>query len=605
MTEQKKIEVRAIKLVDELNNVSSDKPKNSRFVYYDIKTDAFRFKIGGVFVTDKPALTKSVFVEYVLKDEKNKIAELESDRDAFVDAMIKRAKAIYKRNDKVTEPVITHDDGLNEWTVENLLWWLRMTKVATHDVRFVIKPRRAENTYSLLIKDDPISIVQSMIDFDSAVDPDVKLFTRIRENFKKQFERKFAGDTDVKISFYDKYYKAPKGEGDEPELKVPSILKYLTDNWNEIQTSELMVISGIEMFSNDISVPAYSHIDLDRLNAPAGGNESVIVGWLRSVFRQDQIDVLRAYLYGIFVADFDSRQTVYIEDQRGKTGKSTFIHAFTEYLDSFAPDIYTAMNTKSFSSQFAFKSFLNKRLAIESDVKNAKIAMTDVFHKITGGDTVSVEAKGVDAFTARVQCKVLMMGNISLELNTSNEHETSRMIYLVMTEMSEDYLKTVAILNADGTVNRSKSGSYRYEDPKAFKQALSDEMPSFIANSREFYEQYSNGTEISVPTKIVDDMFNRASSENMLDFSEFAESHLDFADAGSDEFKELELKTADLKVAWRNVSHDRSSFTFAELKKYLETTRHVEFKRGNRRHSGHGQFNGARGVRLKDNIEVF
>lgn len=93
----------------------------------------------------------------------------------------------------------------------------------------------------------------------------------------------------------------------------------------------------------------------------------------------------------------------------GNTGKSQFIKLLEHLVgeeNTVAIDL-REMNT----NRFALSSALGKRLIIDPDVRSLKLDDISTIKQITGGDTLTFEAKGKDAIHGRYNGTVVMAAN--------------------------------------------------------------------------------------------------------------------------------------------------------------------------------------------------
>ena len=445
--------------------------------------------------------TMSSEIHVTVSDVEEQLAELE----AIVNQNEREKKAENKENKELMAAEV-----LNEYTTHKILWWLRTAVLDDGSVRMVIRTSNSTNSYFLIKNQTGVGIVKALL---GVAKP---LLAQAKDALAIGFEEK-------KVSFMGRYKDV-----------APDLARYLDDNMNNIFSDDSITLdTRIESFTNDSEVPAFAHVDLARLSPITTWGEGfpTISGWLGAMLRPDQAEVLMAYLYGAMCKDFNSRQGLYLEDLVGNTGKSTFMGEYIDYLRSIDPNLVASMDTKNIKNQFAFAQFYGKRIVVDPDTQNPHILHSSVYHKITGGDMVPIEMKGQDVFSARLKCFPIMMGNISLEINTSDEHERSRIIYLKVRRLPEAYLKTQCLVDTQtGELVRDTFGATVFRGDTRFKENVRAEMGNFLGYCKVWYDYLSGGGQIRLPDSISKDMLDSARSEDEDEFDRFLEENIEFGE---------------------------------------------------------------------------
>jgi hypothetical protein len=104
-----------------------------------------------------------------------------------------------------------------------------------------------------------------------------------------------------------------------------------------------------------------------------------------------------------------------------------------------------------------------KILVLFPDCKNEKLLMSEFVRNISSGDLVPIERKGVDAFSAELNARLIVASNSAPDL-TSGNADLSRLIYL-------------------------KVAPSLVKDDPTFEQRLIDEYPHFVAHCLADYQE--------------------------------------------------------------------------------------------------------------------
>lgn len=435
----------------------------------------------------------------------------------------------------------------------------------------VLRCKEGGQGYGKLIDNIMSSLVQAGVD------------KKIKKAFKKGFCEEVANSSN--------YYK-------DDNLVTPLLKTYLSDNIDNIlSSSDFYVNEEIVNFTNDENTLAFTQ--MLHLEEPSYLPTPTIDKWLSEVLREDQIACFRAWLYATTQDVSKIRQVAWLVDLKGNTGKSSFIGAFDRWFSEHAPNSVTSFNPKSMNSQFGMSQMYGYRIGTNADVKNTMLLKSTEFHSITGGDNVGVEFKGQNSFKAKMYSMFLLASNVKPSVSINDEHETSRILYLPMSPMGDEYLKTQCVLDDNGEIKRNNLGAISWRSDNNFDQHLYEEMDDFIINSKPYYEALGTRNAIIISNHIVQDMktdLNDVTSENVEDFvnrefsfgKNFFVTNKDFKemlDNNNDEIKEF----GDSYNTPRDV-----------IKKYLESKHNVKFKQvvlpdGSRPR-------GAQGIALKDSI---
>lgn len=130
----------------------------------------------------------------------------------------------------------------------------------------------------------------------------------------------------------------------------------------------------------------------------------------------------------LLVADYRPKRFVVFQGA-GDCGKSVLgnlIASFFERGDSAALADY------QFGERFALSFIANALICLCMDLSGGTIdaKAVSVLKQITGGDMVSIEGKGKDAYSARIRCKVLFATNFPIRMKC-RDHAFARRLLLV------------------------------------------------------------------------------------------------------------------------------------------------------------------------------
>lgn len=125
----------------------------------------------------------------------------------------------------------------------------------------------------------------------------------------------------------------------------------------------------------------------------------------------------------------------YMEDNRqdyilfimsdGGQGKSTF----TNFLKQLFRNEYYSADSR-FMNNFTTASWASARLVVFSDCTNKFIDNSHILKQISGGDDVQIEGKGIQAYSGKLDCKLLFIGNEPLSYNIMDTGMQRRFINL-------------------------------------------------------------------------------------------------------------------------------------------------------------------------------
>lgn len=149
--------------------------------------------------------------------------------------------------------------------------------------------------------------------------------------------------------------------------------------------------------------------------------------WDQFLSRVDYKEVLMSWVWTIFDEKDRGRQLLWLQGN-GKDGKTTFSNAIRK-IYGITHSAILDDNLLS-NSRFAAGSLYGKRFVANQECQKTKIFSYPLIKSLTGGDAVSIEIKGEQAFTAPCYAKILICSNKKPEVDFTLPSESSRMLFL-------------------------------------------------------------------------------------------------------------------------------------------------------------------------------
>lgn len=277
-------------------------------------------------------------------------------------------------------------------------------------------------------------------DFRNLLERDDRL-----EEFEKDWKDECMNDYDFFKQFCPCRYKNGKEIVDKsgnPQLIYPEAYQFL---YTDIQNVKMKPEEFPRALSNNPNKPAFSVIDLNYLSTYKPGDTSVVDEWMTSRLRNDQIDIIKKILARTLIADAPDLHGLYIRDESGERGKSTFINA----LDK----AYTKLGLKTCNMTLAgqtdkhsYVQYLGASIAFNADVKSPNFIQTDLYHHVTAGDIVTIDPKGGMPFKAYIKVTPILAGNEPIQYDSDKHHMDRRIAYIEMQQVDEEYKKRHTVM---------------------------------------------------------------------------------------------------------------------------------------------------------------
>lgn len=137
--------------------------------------------------------------------------------------------------------------------------------------------------------------------------------------------------------------------------------------------------------------------------------------------------ILEAVGY-LLVSDYGAKRFVVFQGP-GDTGKSLLGNLISSF---FPPEACASLSDFQFGERFALSFIARAQLCLSMDLAEGVIdsKAVAVLKQITGGDLLSIEGKGRDAYSDRIRCKILFGTNHPVQLK-SRDHAFARRLLLV------------------------------------------------------------------------------------------------------------------------------------------------------------------------------
>jgi len=322
--------------------------------------------------------------------------------------------------------------------------------------------------------------------------------------------------------------------------KLIDIYEALTDNIFALKDSSNTVdTTDIKPYS--LSKEDYSFHKLNSIEMVKPESVSYITQWLRNRLTEDEIDVLKAWIYGVFDDKNKGRQIMYLYDPHGHSGKSTFLNAvFTPLIRQDL--VYSITKTdNSIGGRFDAYSYYDKRLMIWGDCKNANFIKTSTLHSLTGSDTISVEGKGLRSFNYRPNIKIIIGSNIAPNIDTSALHEISRII-LLKWKMNDQAKAEITTKDENGNIKKFSNGTAIVHGDSTLEERLRKSLPEFLYECKIAYDKLCKDGATVDASNIAQNTMDIATDDETF-YDDFFDSYFVKSESASD-FVSIEEITA-------------------------------------------------------------
>ena len=146
----------------------------------------------------------------------------------------------------------------------------------------------------------------------------------------------------------------------------------------------------------------------------------------------------------LLVPDYRAKRFVVFQGE-GDCGKSVL----GNLISSFFPEgDYASLADYQFGERFAMATIANCHLCLSMDLSDGVIdsRAVSVLKQLTGDDPISIEAKGKDAYTGRIRCKILFATNNPIKLKSRHQPFARRLLLMPFLYPVPDWKKDRSLL---------------------------------------------------------------------------------------------------------------------------------------------------------------
>ena len=238
---------------------------------------------------------------------------------------------------------------------------------------------------------------------------------------------------------------------------------------------------------------------------------------LSNRFSPDESRVFMAAVGQVYDPFNRSRQLIYIYDPKGRSGKSRILETVFAPLKSCT----CGLSKSSLNNQFGFAKVWDKQLVTIGDNKNSMLLHSQIIHSMTGGDALDVEYKGENSFSASFKGHVWVCGNVCPEIDTSAEHEVSRLVLLEIRNFK----------SFKGAYFTEHGRTYIGKGDETWPTKLAQELPAFLFKCMQVYTATCpDRGDIILPSCVQDNIRELCLDDSVAAFEDFFNQRLEAAD---------------------------------------------------------------------------
>ncbi len=287
----------------------------------------------------------------------------------------------------------------------------------------------------------------------------------------------------------------PHLEDQRHKFTLSAFLKFIIPNFLLVDES-LLLDTEPKRFSWEADDFAFKKFDMGTVQA--GPTPT----WNEFLSRLDYPEVFQAWVWSLFEPTNNVRQVLWMQGG-GNDGKSSVQKALERM---FGENHVYAMKVGDEHEKWFANSVYGKCLVNYADCSNIYLLRTNSIKQLTGGDTTSIEGKGVNAFRGKIYAKLLVTSNQKPMINPESDAETSRLIVLTVKSLPE------AAKDA-GFENRLVA------EQSAFLHACQVSYQALIA---------PGNNRIELPIGLTDRILSECASEMYYVLQDFVDRHLEF-----------------------------------------------------------------------------
>lgn len=287
----------------------------------------------------------------------------------------------------------------------------------------------------------------------------------------------------------------PHLEGQRNKYTLSAFLKFIIPNFLLVDERFLLDCEP-KRFSWEPDDFAFKKFDMGSV---ASGPTPT---WDQFLARLDYPDVFQAWVWSLFEPTNNVRQVMWLQGG-GNDGKSSVQKALERM---FGEQHVYAMKTGDEHEKWFANSVYGKCLVNYADCSNIYLLRTNSIKQLTGGDTTSIEGKGVNAFRGKIYAKLLVTSNQKPMINPESEAETSRLIVITVKPLAES------------------------DKDAGFEERLVAEQSAFLHACQEKFATHvaKGNNKLELPVGLADKMLSECASEMYYVMQDFVDKHLEF-----------------------------------------------------------------------------
>lgn len=258
----------------------------------------------------------------------------------------------------------------------------------------------------------------------------------------------------------------------------------------------LCILQGTpSLISWSPETPAFRVLDPSKLVSGPTPN------WDSFLSRVNFPDIFMAFVWCIFEPSNTGRQSLWIRGE-GNDGKSSAVNAIAAFIGR----AHVHSITKgSYNERFFNSGAYGKRLSIYMDCKNPYIYGSEKIKSMLGRDSVEIERKFENPFTAQLDNKLLVLANCYPKINYSDKSERTRLLMCEIATYKDEY-----------------------GDPD-FEYHLEAEFPAFLLRCKEAYlKACPNNANLRLPKDMVNRIKSQCAAKEFELMEQFVETRLVF-----------------------------------------------------------------------------
>lgn len=287
----------------------------------------------------------------------------------------------------------------------------------------------------------------------------------------------------------------PGLEDQRHKFTLSAFLKFIIPNFLLVD-ERFLLDSEPKRFSWETEDFAFKKFDMGTVH------EGPTPTWNEFLGRLDYPEVFKAWVWSLFEPTNNVRQVLWMQGG-GNDGKSSVQKALERM---FGENHVYAMKVGDEHEKWFANSVYGKCLVNYADCSNIYLLRTNSIKQLTGGDTTSIEGKGVNAFRGKIYAKLLVTSNQKPMINPESDAETSRLIVVTVGSLPE----------------KAKDAG--------FEDRLVAEQSAFLhACQKSFATLISTGNNrLELPLALTDKMLSECASELYYVLEDFVDRHLEF-----------------------------------------------------------------------------